>query len=152
MKRIWILIAGLMLATIPNTIKAQTNNGNGCVQLTVTNLQQHKGKVWVVFYDNPNTFPDPDGEVLTKAIPVQGDSTLDVSVCSLRQGWYAVAAFQDLDNDGDLTTNAVGLPIEPFGYSNNARAIAIAPTFRQCRFYVADGSANNIGIDLVRHK
>ncbi len=35
-------------------------------------------------------------------------------------GSYAVAAFQDLDGDGRLGRTPLGLPTEPYGFSNGA--------------------------------
>ncbi len=35
-------------------------------------------------------------------------------------GTYAVAAFQDLDGDGRLGRTGLGLPTEPYGFSNGA--------------------------------
>ena len=38
----------------------------------------------------------------------------------LKPGRYAVQAFHDLDDDGGMNTNLMGLPTEPFAFSNNA--------------------------------
>jgi uncharacterized protein (DUF2141 family) len=41
----------------------------------------------------------------------------------------AVAAFQDLNRDGVLNKGAYGVPIEPYGFSNNARGPFGPPSF-----------------------
>lgn len=44
-----------------------------------------------------------------------------ILVVEVPQGSYAVSAFHDANSDDKLNTNAVGLPIEKYGFSNDAR-------------------------------
>lgn len=43
-------------------------------------------------------------------------------VRNLPPGQYAIKAFLDLNRNGQLDKNLLGMPKEPYGYSNNARA------------------------------
>lgn len=58
----------------------------------------------------------------------------------LAPGRYAIKAFHDVDGDGKMGTNPFGMPIEPFGFSNNARAAMGPPTWDQAGFDVAPGA------------
>lgn len=51
-------------------------------------------------------------------------------------GTYAVKIFQDVDGDGKMGTNALGIPNEPFGFSNNAMGNFGPPSFKQAAFEV----------------
>jgi uncharacterized protein (DUF2141 family) len=42
---------------------------------------------------------------------------------------YAAVAFQDLNGNGKLDKNFLGIPKEPFGFSNHARASGGPPKF-----------------------
>ena len=42
---------------------------------------------------------------------------------------FAVSAFLDSDGDGELSRNLVGIPSEPYGFSNSARSITGPPSF-----------------------
>lgn len=53
----------------------------------------------------------------------------------LGSGVYAVAAFQDLNGDGTLDRSPHGLPLEPYGFSNNAGRSS-APRFERAAFRV----------------
>jgi uncharacterized protein (DUF2141 family) len=44
---------------------------------------------------------------------------LDVLFPDLSPGRYAVAVYQDIDGDGALNKNMLGLPTEPYGFSND---------------------------------
>ena len=46
----------------------------------------------------------------------KGEITFD-----LPYGNYVIAGIHDLDNNGVLTGNFIGIPKEPFGFSNNKR-------------------------------
>ncbi len=46
--------------------------------------------------------------------------TLRFGFTEVPPGTYAVAAFQDLDGDGRLGRTGLGLPTEPYGFSNGA--------------------------------
>lgn len=49
-------------------------------------------------------------------------------------GEYAVAVFLDENGNGKLDKNAIGVPKEQFGFSNNFRPRTGGPKFRNCRF------------------
>jgi uncharacterized protein (DUF2141 family) len=48
----------------------------------------------------------------------------------LREGEpQAVAVFQDIDGNGRLSKNLLGIPVEPYGFSRNARGALGPPRF-----------------------
>jgi uncharacterized protein (DUF2141 family) len=52
-------------------------------------------------------------------------------------GTYAIRAFHDQDNDGELTKNPFGLPTEPFAFSNGAKAHYGPPTFEKAAISIS---------------
>ena len=59
---------------------------------------------------------------------------------------YAIAVFHDLNSNGKLDKNALGLPQEPYGFSNNARNTFSAPSFSQASF--VHGEEQSISISV----
>lgn len=53
---------------------------------------------------------------------------------TLPTGRYAVALFQDRNGNGELDTNFFGVPVEPYGFSNNVRPRFFQPGFDACSF------------------
>jgi uncharacterized protein (DUF2141 family) len=47
----------------------------------------------------------------------------------LPPGEYAAVAFQDVNGNGKLDKNFLGIPREPYGFSNSARGSAGPPKF-----------------------
>ncbi len=53
-------------------------------------------------------------------------------------------AFHDVDSDGRLDTLPIGLPTEPYGFSNNARGTFGPPAWRQATFGLTTGGARQV--------
>lgn len=49
-------------------------------------------------------------------------------------GTYAIKAFYDVDGDQKLGANFLGIPTEPYGFSNNARGTFAPPGFDKAVF------------------
>jgi uncharacterized protein (DUF2141 family) len=63
----------------------------------------------------------------------------------VRPGRYAVMAFHDENNDGQLGRTSIGVPSEGYGFSRDAKGKAGPPTFEQAAVNVpATGAVLNI--------
>ena len=51
--------------------------------------------------------------------------------------WSLVMQAFDENNNGKLDKNLVGIPLEPYGFSNNARGFLGPPSFGDARFQVS---------------
>lgn len=65
---------------------------------------------------------------------------------NLPAGDYAMRAFHDVDEDGELDTNPFGIPIEPFAFSNNARGRMGPASWSAARFTVSGPTAQTIDL------
>jgi len=52
----------------------------------------------------------------------------------LPKGDYAISMYHDKNADGKCNLNFLGVPTEPYGFSNNFRPKFSAPTFTDCQF------------------
>ncbi len=55
----------------------------------------------------------------------------------LAEGEYAISLFVDENGNGKLDSNAIGIPIEPYAFSNDASGAFGPPTFEQAKFVVS---------------
>ena len=58
---------------------------------------------------------------------------------NVKPGFYAIKMFQDINRNGKFDTDLLGLPLEPYGFSNNARPFLSEPGFDSTRFRVGRG-------------
>ncbi|MFN3946361.1 MAG: DUF2141 domain-containing protein [Allosphingosinicella sp.] len=64
----------------------------------------------------------------------------------LPPGDYAARAFHDLDGDGRLSLNPFGIPVEPVGFSNDARGEMGPAPWERARFRVAGETAQTMTV------
>ncbi len=77
-------------------------------------------------------------------------ASVRVDFSDVPPGRYAVAAFQDVDGTGSLRRGKLGIPLEPFGFSNGA-GLSRKPSFEAAAFAVGEGG-KRISISLRRPK
>ena len=88
-----------------------------------------------------NDLSTNEGEVL---ILVQDESEKDISklivninnksaqvTIYLPNGKYGIIAFHDINGNEKLDTNVLGVPTEPYGFSNDARGLLSKPDYEE---------------------
>ena len=102
------------------------------LRLVLKTNVQIKGNLVVVLYTNAADFLTEKGTVL-KAQAV-AEETLTFETESLAKGTYALVVFEDLNNNGLLDQNKLGIPQEPFGFSKAKLGIFGPPSFNKASF------------------
>jgi uncharacterized protein (DUF2141 family) len=94
----------------------------------IRNVKPNIGVVIVGLYDKPGDFPIPEKRRDAQVVEAQAASVI-VSFKGLPAGHYAIAAFQDEKRTGKLEKNFLGIPTEPYGFSNDATGTMGPPSF-----------------------
>ena len=111
--------------------------------MDITGLQSGEGQVRIALFGSKETFLQKPLKSSVVAIEhFQSHWQLNVPV-----GSYALAVYHDRNNNGKLDRNLVGIPLEPYGFSNNARGILGPPSFEDARFQVT-GSKVRIEVQV----
>jgi uncharacterized protein (DUF2141 family) len=104
--------------------------------VNVSNLRSDQGPLAVTIYREKG-FLKKGGSVKVWRDPAHAGSQ-SMCVWLPGPGLYAIGVFQDLDSDHKLDYNLLSGPTEPWGFSNNPRAIWPL-RFSQVRFDAKDG-------------
>ncbi len=104
------------------------------------------GDVRVALYDAQNYSLDNADPVADAVVPAKPGETV-VALANLKPGIYAVKLFQDFNRNGQFDMSWIGLPLEKFGFSNDARPTFSEPPFDATKFELRPG-ANTITIHL----
>ncbi len=100
----------------------------GEILLTVVNVRNSNGYLLAALHDREEMFPNEgDALMYTKVKAAAGKTLLRFSVDA--PGRYAVALFHDENDNGVLDTNLMGIPVEGYGFTNNARGTFGPPDF-----------------------
>ena len=102
------------------------------LNLVIKGIDDIKGSMYIAVFDNEASFPDFGKQLVEKVLLVDA-KTLNYTFKDLPNSDYAVAIFHDKNNNGVLDKNALGIPIEPYGFSRNARARFSAPVFNDAK-------------------
>ena len=68
---------------------------------------------------------------------VQGETIIVIH--DVPPGVYAIQTFQDVNVNGKMDTSWVGLPLEPFGFSQDAVPFLSKPSFDEVKFNLVAG-------------
>jgi len=114
------------------------------VTVVVSSLASTQSTVKLYFYNNPSGFLKDKQYTFMRAVKPGGQREVSLPV-ELTEGDWAVAITQDINNNDKLDKNFIGIPTEPFAFSNNVRATLAPPAFDECKFTVkGDGKVVNI--------
>lgn len=119
------------------------------LRIVATNVASDAGKIRVWVYDSKDDWLS-DRYRTQKVVTVAGnrvDGRIMVDLL-LPAGTYAVTVFQDLDDDGKLKRNFIGIPKEPSGLSNNVRPRFGPPKFDDALVTVTPGTLVEQKIEL----
>ena len=96
--------------------QVNSNNSEICkVSVSITNIKTADGTIIMSIHDSDKSF--------SKRIPLETlklSSEVPSVLCTLNlaPGEYALCVYHDINSNGELDTNLVGIPKEPFGFSN----------------------------------
>lgn len=101
-------------------------------------IETHTGQIMLSVFDNAAAHDEGGKPVRAAIVPAEGANATAV-FAGLAPGDYAIKAFHDVDGDGKMGTNPFGMPLEPFAFSNSAKAEGGPPRWEAARFTVAAG-------------
>jgi uncharacterized protein (DUF2141 family) len=111
-------LTALLLASAAFASLAQAQAA-GCATVEVHNVRPQQGNLMLVAYADAESYNKKP--LVSMRLPA-GDATMSFQVCGLAAGTVALALFQDLDSDGKMARNVLGIPMEPWGSSGTPGA------------------------------
>jgi uncharacterized protein (DUF2141 family) len=101
-----------------------------------------RGKVYVALYDHAEDFP-VSGRRVGQAVSAKARH-VTVVFKDLPPGQYAAAAFQDLNGNGKMDRNLLGVPKEPYGFSGEEKRRLRAPRFSKASIHLESDASTRI--------
>ncbi len=140
-----LLVGGSALsAAAPAPRLAETTS----VTVVVSALVSTSSAVKLYFYNTREGFLKSGQWAFSKTVKPEGKREFRLPV-ELPRGEWAVAITQDLNNNNKIDKNFIGIPTEPYAFSNNFRPTVAAPDFNDCKFLV-DGPGQVVSIVLKK--
>jgi uncharacterized protein (DUF2141 family) len=137
-----LALASLMLCAPP--ARAQETQDQGAQDEPAAILTVHVenvragGLVRLGLYDQKG-YDDDKGEPVAFAdVPAVKGETV-VTLKPVPPGTYAIEVYQDLNSNDKMDLSWIGLPLEPYGFSRDARPFLSKPSFSKVKFVLAAG-------------
>lgn len=141
-----------MINHFPVTDNSPRTSG-GRLTVAFHGLRSRAGFLRVSVYDRADGFPNGPSvarrdirlQDLSPALPLD---SLTMTFAGLPSGAYAVCAFHDVNGDGKMAQNFLGIPQEEWGMSGNPRPRFRAPRFDEARMDLSAPETKAILITL----
>ena len=116
---------------------------NAVIELNLSNQQSSAGKIYVAIYNSEQSFGIPEKAYFTDIFLAKKPFMASIE---LKSGSYAIAVYQDINNNGKLDKNWVGIPTEPYGFSKDPVIRFGPPLYEDCQLHLE--GKKNISIRL----
>lgn len=114
-----------------SSFAAQADN----LSITVSNIPDSNGQLLIQVVAGESGFKEKEPPVASLMLPaVEGSVT--VSTDALGPGDYAIRMFHDQNGNGEMDSNMVGIPKEPWGFSNSAAGSFGPPKWKAAKFTI----------------
>lgn len=137
------IIGFILLITISTSLFAQHH-----FTVEVSDLIPDKGSVYLGLYNKKAGFLKEEAAITNGKVKVAGNK-VSYTFKNLAIGEYAVAVYQDVNNNGKCDRNMIGYPTEGFGFSKNYKPKLSAPKFDEVKIAVKYSTKTNI--TLIRN-
>jgi uncharacterized protein (DUF2141 family) len=111
------------------------------LEITLEEVRSAEGRVLVQVFEAGAAADDPAGndpDAAVAALSLAPAPPRQTFTVDLPPGAYGLRVMHDLDGDGEMDTNLVGLPTEPWAFSNNATGRFGPPSQEAIRFELTD--------------
>jgi uncharacterized protein (DUF2141 family) len=144
-----ILGAGILALGTTFCFKTAAAGYAGNLEVRVQGLKSTQGQVCLTLFSGPKGFPKGGNQSNLKAsrcVALAKGSNV-VAFQNLPYGVYAIAAIHDSNNDNRLNQNALGIPSEGFGFSNDPPLKYGPASFAESEFFVS-GTTTVVQINM----
>ena len=103
------------------------------INLSISGMKSDKGDVYIALYNSEKGFLK---KTFKTTIVKVTDKKASASFTGLLKGVYAISVFHDKNDNKKMDTNFLGIPKEPIGMSNDAKAFMGPPKYKDAKFMV----------------
>lgn len=141
-------VIGTEGVTVDSTVSQSGLSGTASnLILKVAGYKEQTGQIMVAVFNNEAAFDTEGAPFRSAKIAVESAET-SVTFGDLPTGDYAFKVFHDANGNGELDTNAFGMPKEKYAFSLDASDPFSAPEWVESKFFLAPGEdVRNVSLD-----
>jgi uncharacterized protein (DUF2141 family) len=133
-----LVVLGWMMLAVGLVAPARAQDQAATLVIHVQGLSPKGGTLRLGLYDQAS-YPDDDSTPVASADVKAEEGDNVITLANLPPGTYAIQAFQDINSNNKMDTSWFGFPLEPFGFSRDARPSFSKPRFADVKFELVPG-------------
>ena len=119
------------------------------VVLRIHNIEAAKGCVRVAVFTSEADFKAEQNSIFSRTIPLSEQSDIYLNIPLPASQPCAIAVFHDVNDNGELDRNLLGIPKEPYAFSNNPTSKWEAPRFGDISFIPGEAPDGTLSLKLL---
>ena len=107
----------------------------GELTITIKDIVEQEGGIMIAVLSSEQQFNEKAPPVASMILHPSGDTT-SFTLHDVTPGSYGIRVMHDINGNAKMETNLVGMPKEPWGFSNNATGKFGPPKWKAVKFEV----------------
>ena len=117
------------------------------LSISIKNIQSDEGNIALQVFSNAEQYKGAAQPIIALRLTAEALKG-SFTIVDLPPGFYGARVMHDLNDNGELDANFVGLPKEPYGFSNNATPNFGPPKWDDIKFQLDGNNQQVIDLDL----
>lgn len=131
MVRVLFIVVALALLLLSSTCSA------AALEIVVIGLKSNDGDVHMALYNKPEDFPYQKGVFKEEKVLITNHQAR-LRFDGIEPGTYGVAVYHDKNGNHEFDQAVFGIPLEDYGFSNNAPVFFGPPSFEEAKISVTE--------------
>jgi uncharacterized protein (DUF2141 family) len=119
----------------------------GNLVVNISGFPSSEGFAMVALNNSEESYKGGEDAAIAKTKTMVVDKKVQVVFTNLPYGWYGISLYHDENSNGEMDKNAMGIPKEAYGFSNNAKGFFGKPNYKKVMFQL-NSAEMQIAIDL----
>jgi uncharacterized protein (DUF2141 family) len=142
-------VAVVMVVAAGMSALGREQTGEAVLTVKVVDVRNHKGDLIFGVFKTGDGFPKEKSKSVNWQVKAAGDAV--VFTAKLPPGRYGASVLHDENRNGQMDKDALGIPVEGYGVTNNPKPAMRAATFEEALFTLPkEGKEMTISIQYFR--
>ena len=136
MKRLHIknVLAIVFLALLVVGSSPAFSESTGRIIVDISGFPSSDGFAMVALNNSKESYKGGEDTAIAKTKTMVVDQKAQVIFTNLPYGFYGISIYHDENSNGEMDKNAMGIPKEAYGFSNNAKGFFGKPSYKKVMF------------------
>lgn len=128
-------------------VSPAVSDSSGNLIINISGFPSSDGFAMVALHNSEESYKGGEASAVAKTKSMVVDQKVQIVFTNLSYGSYGVSLYHDENGSGQMEKNAMGIPKEAYGFSNNAKGFFGKPKYKDVVFQL-NAAEMQIAINL----